>query len=485
MDTPEVDQQTTSSAPPSSSRPVGRRLLLWLLGLFFLGVTTLVVLHLSWRSRVADELERVVLELDENEPGWRLADLEAARPVPPASENSAIVAQNVARLLPNPWPPEGFESLPQDVEPPRLLDAAVADALRAERDRLKLALTEARKIAQMPDGHFPLRLARGAVSTLLGPEAETRRIATLLQCDAVVCCQDGDLTGACRACRALRNLARSVDNEPFSICQLIVVAEITMLCRSLERVLAQGELGHDELESLQHLLEEEAAVPHLEIMARGERATWHEAFDAIEAREMPNPQLFFKSDVSSWKERWMPSVLQAEVREQHVEMLALMAEFMDCVRRPEPDRSGALKAFERRIASMPTGLARDPFPSLIKVVDAIRRSDVYLRCTACALATERYRNHHRKWPDTLAALVPTYLSAVPLDPFDGAPLRYRKTADGVIIYSVSTDGVDNGGNIDHANPSATGKDLGIRLWDPAQRRQPPAKGGKIKKPGPP
>ncbi len=35
-----------------------------------------------------------------------------------------------------------------------------------------------------------------------------------------------------------------------------------------------------------------------------------------------------------------------------------------------------------------------------------------------------------------------------LAPFDGKPLRYKKAAHGVIVYSVGEDGVDNGGNID-------------------------------------
>lgn len=37
------------------------------------------------------------------------------------------------------------------------------------------------------------------------------------------------------------------------------------------------------------------------------------------------------------------------------------------------------------------------------------------------------------------------LSAVPCDPFDGAPIRYRQLNDGFMVYSVGLDGMDSGG----------------------------------------
>ena len=50
-------------------------------------------------------------------------------------------------------------------------------------------------------------------------------------------------------------------------------------------------------------------------------------------------------------------------------------------------------------------------------------------------------------PERLAELVPVYLSSVPLDHFDGRPLRYVR--DRRIVYSIGRDLVDAGG----ANPA--------------------------------
>jgi hypothetical protein len=59
---------------------------------------------------------------------------------------------------------------------------------------------------------------------------------------------------------------------------------------------------------------------------------------------------------------------------------------------------------------------------------------------------------------------------VPTDPFDGQPMRYRRTADGIVIYAVGPDGVDNQGALDRTGRTPDGTDLGFQLWDVAKRR---------------
>jgi type II secretory pathway pseudopilin PulG len=101
------------------------------------------------------------------------------------------------------------------------------------------------------------------------------------------------------------------------------------------------------------------------------------------------------------------------------------------------------------------------------------RSQAQLRCAVAATALERYRLAHGRWPDSLAALVPEFLREVPTDPYDGAPLRFRRLVDQVIVYSVGADGEDDGGNVTWLHPNTPGTDLGFRLWNVDRRRQPP------------
>jgi hypothetical protein len=70
--------------------------------------------------------------------------------------------------------------------------------------------------------------------------------------------------------------------------------------------------------------------------------------------------------------------------------------------------------------------------------------------------------------------VPDLLRAVPTDPFDGRPLRYRRDPEGAVVYSVGPDGKDNGGSLADLNRDKDGTDVGFRLWDPGRRHQPNA-----------
>ncbi len=68
-----------------------------------------------------------------------------------------------------------------------------------------------------------------------------------------------------------------------------------------------------------------------------------------------------------------------------------------------------------------------------------------LRLILTEAAVRSYRLAEGAPPESLAALVPKYLSAVPLDPFGDGPLVYRRTDDGYLLYSVGANGIDDGG----------------------------------------
>jgi hypothetical protein len=102
----------------------------------------------------------------------------------------------------------------------------------------------------------------------------------------------------------------------------------------------------------------------------------------------------------------------------------------------------------------------------------VRRNEGLFRAAVVALAAEQFRQATGRWPTSLGELVPRYLAAVPCDPIDGQPLRLARRPDGIVIYSIGPDGKDDGGAVDAPSPRRAA-DVGIRLWDVAQRRQPP------------
>jgi hypothetical protein len=68
------------------------------------------------------------------------------------------------------------------------------------------------------------------------------------------------------------------------------------------------------------------------------------------------------------------------------------------------------------------------------------------RAAVTAVAVQKYRLvHDGALPERLEQLVPQFLASVPLDPYDGRPLRYQRTATGFVVYSIGADRRDNGG----------------------------------------
>lgn len=63
----------------------------------------------------------------------------------------------------------------------------------------------------------------------------------------------------------------------------------------------------------------------------------------------------------------------------------------------------------------------------------------HARLAVTALAIERYKLAHGNLPTTLDVLSPQYMPSIPLDPFDGLPLKYEKRSNGFTVYSVGPD----------------------------------------------
>jgi hypothetical protein len=85
------------------------------------------------------------------------------------------------------------------------------------------------------------------------------------------------------------------------------------------------------------------------------------------------------------------------------------------------------------------------------------------RMTVAMLALRRFEGKHGRLPATLEELVPEFLPAVPVDPFDGKPLRWKP--DEMWVYSVSGNGTDNHGAHDVAMRVSFGQpDLVMPYW---------------------
>ena len=111
-----------------------------------------------------------------------------------------------------------------------------------------------------------------------------------------------------------------------------------------------------------------------------------------------------------------------------------------------------LKDFDEYPASMNFyDKLRYPTPltilTLARVLNKAMRAETERSIVICAVALKRYTLRHGSPPASLDALVPEFLSAVPIDYMDGKPIKYRLDAEGsFVLYSVGEDGKDDGGD---------------------------------------
>ncbi|MBI5760662.1 MAG: hypothetical protein HZA46_19260 [Planctomycetales bacterium] len=88
--------------------------------------------------------------------------------------------------------------------------------------------------------------------------------------------------------------------------------------------------------------------------------------------------------------------------------------------------------------------------------------------TLVVIALELFHRRHGRWPEALTELCPDLLPEVPLDRFDGKPLRYRLVDGQPVVYSVGRNRVDDGGQPptkrQPGEPGWKANDGDWRLW---------------------
>jgi hypothetical protein len=323
----------------------------------------------------------------------------------------------------------------------------------------------------LPNGRYPSTYLRNLGALKLDDIQHARKLMSLLQYDILVQAQDGDAKGALRACRALLNTARSIGDEPLLISQLVRIAGVGIACKSAERALNQGVPPSEDLLALQRLLDEEERFPRLLVSARGERAYMHEVALAMEAGDI-RLRDHVEGPPSRWD--WYGEFVAMDMfRAAHPTLLALHTEGVNIAPLPTHERVQPMQALEAKWRSQP-GIARGLYPGTAIWDKAARRTDGQLRCLTTAIAVERYRRLHERLPESLEQLVPEFLQAVPIDPFDGQPLGYQRLDDRIVVYSrcpITT--LDSGNQVyDPDEPSSPGVGIAVHLYDLKHRRQP-------------
>jgi len=116
-----------------------------------------------------------------------------------------------------------------------------------------------------------------------------------------------------------------------------------------------------------------------------------------------------------------------------------------------PDR--AEQANRAMQASAATGrhpyrfLAAIALPALLGQNLRVAQRQTALDQARVACALERHRLRHKAYPESLADLAPELLDGIPVDVPAGGRLKYRREGKGYLLYSLGSDGKDDGGRV--------------------------------------
>jgi hypothetical protein len=459
-----------------------------------LGVAILGYVLLAGRSK----LDRIMADLDQNDPGWRWDELEARRPSIPDVDNSALCVDAVRKLLTDDWLQELDSEAPDrpimqqigDLERCIQLNEPQMRRLRTLLDKVKPALAQAQRLADLPCGEGSASLPEFPPSTAV--TGNQRKVASLLSVHVAALIQEQKTDAALASIRGMINTARSAGHSPSSIDVLVRIAVLRQALGALKRAMAQGQPSDAVLQSMQLLLGDEEGQAALLAGLRGERAFHHESMQWMERGEW---QRLDPTLANTGRGNPLQILSAGWYQRCHAATLELDTQLVEIARLPVDAQWDQLEAMRQRIQALKSStsgagmlsaaeyvMAVLAIEAEFKVVEASLRNQAELRCAIAAVAAERYRLANGHWPEALDQLVPKFLAAVAKDPFDGKPLRYHRLDDGMAVYSVGADGIDNGGNDDRKNYGKPGTDLVFRLWNVERRRQPalPVKAAEVK-----
>ena len=294
-----------------------------------------------------------------------------------------------------------------------------------------------------------MNLASGP-DALLPHLAKVREFTQLLSIEAAVASENGDAQAAVHAVKDSLQLARSLEDEPLLITQLVRSGCLTIASASLEHVLARHVLSEAQLLDLAAVLQEAEARNQAAFV----RGLIGERCSATHIFQSPGSEVarVMGQDAGDGLPVFHHVLDLVGVRnEDFFFYLKTMGRWIGSCKLPFPDCLEQARSVNRELTSSIQQrrlfvLSSQLLPYFGGAANQMAGTAARLRCVQVAVAVERFRlKNNGQPPAGLEQVSPAFLSRLPTDPFDGNPLRYRLLPKGYVIYSLGEDGADQGG----------------------------------------
>lgn len=353
-----------------------------------------------------------------------------------------------SRFSDKPWlPPRGEMLSAQDQE-------ELQQILGGDEKTLELL----HSIAAGAPSRYPIDLSQG-FSALLPHLSKAKRGVQVLGAEAMMRAAGGNTAGAVESLLAAGRFTETFSEEPIIISHLVRIACWDQVLARVQRLVNAAALDESQLVSLQKAV---TTAEHPDSLARalaGERAF---GLGAFLDRSQRAGIFSSTGQPASQGERLAHSALIMALRvsgllqRDQAFYLDSMSNRIAAASLSFPERYEAASLLSTNLpASRFLIFSRMLLPGLsrLSVKDAEHASR--MRVAQATLAVERYRAANGgKPPRSLEELMPRYLVAIPSDPIDGKPLRFKPREQGYVVYAVGSNGKDDGGlELDPKHPN--------------------------------
>jgi hypothetical protein len=342
-----------------------------------------------------------------------------------------------------------FPVAPQEQSP-------AADVLLA-LSRYDSTIEELRQAATLPYSRFPLNYDSDFPATINLPHLSAlKSCSQMLQLRAVAELQNGQSDLALADVKLMLRLNDSIRTEPFLISHLVRIDMLNLTLQPVWEGLQDHKWSDAQLVELDQELAKLDFLADYEFSMRGERAMemanieylrrtrrigeYFNGQDStpgfVKAAYLLIPNSVFYQNELAFALAYQDWILPVVDLEQHIVS-------------PKKAELTASNIYEERVHWSPNNvLVSMMLPAIQAAVKkyAYAQSTVDMARVACAL--ERFRLAQGNYPETLDALQPRFIDALPHDVIGGQPLKYhRLDNEQFALYSVGWNGKDDGGAV--------------------------------------
>jgi hypothetical protein len=439
-------------------KTIFKRLLLAATGVVLLALGIFAV----WRIRLENDVDRQLAAIRAAGLPASGTELNTYYPAVPDSENAALVVTQAFELM-TCYPDQRSNAISKFEFPARSqpLTPEQKELLAGHVELNEAAIQAARQGLLRSKSRYPIDMSPG-FATPLPHLIDLRNLAQTISFEGLLAVENNRPKEAIQSIGTILKLSKTLENEPMLISQLIRYRMDKMAKLTLERCLNAGQLNEEELVSLNQTLQGWEQTNRLALAMIGEQATAiplfqmnFAQFDSFAQAEDTDIRTIHDGPgaVPLTALMRISGFLQRDLRFY----LTVMETNISFSRTPPPNNlaitnvwNNALTEIERRHLIMSAML----LPALDKAYFKDAESIANIRLSKTAVAVEQFRFSQHRLPMTLDEIHGTETGT---DPFNGQPPRYKRLGKGYVIYSVGSDGQDNGGRERPANAKSSDK----------------------------